>query len=70
MNKLIKPKKQSYTGEDSQVVAYSVVCEAPWASIDLLRVGLALTYSSSPIANGIGIVCVIAYCISTAAYNI
>ncbi len=30
MNKLIKPQKQSYTGERAQVVAYSDTSEMDW----------------------------------------
>ena len=30
MNRLIKPQKQSYTGEDAQVLAYSDICELAW----------------------------------------
>ena len=30
MTKLAKPRKQSYTGEDTQVLAYSDICELAW----------------------------------------
>ena len=32
MNKLVKPQKQSYTGDDTQVVAYSRHCEMAWTT--------------------------------------
>ena len=32
MNKLIKPRKQSYTGEDARVVAYADPCELAWVA--------------------------------------
>ena len=46
MNKLVKPQKQSYTGDDAQVVAYSLACElaailCPGLAIGLLGFGVA-----------------------------
>ena len=68
MNRLIKPQKQSYTGEESQVVAYSLACEIAWTTrICTLRIGLELLYSSSPLAAAVGFVCVVTYYYSTAA---
>ncbi len=32
MNRLNKPRKQSYTGDDTQVVAYSRLCEMTWTT--------------------------------------
>ena len=30
MYKLVKPRKQSYKGEDTRVLAYSDICELAW----------------------------------------
>ena len=45
MNRLNKPRKQSYTGDDTQVVAYSRLCEMTWTT--------AFCTSSLPFLGGV-----------------
>ncbi len=67
MNNLIKPQKQSYTGVDSKVVAYSVACEIAWgASLCTAGAVIVTLYSWSPIAVGVGLGCGATYLISSA----
>ncbi len=62
MNKLIKPQKQSYTGEDSQVVAYSVICEVASAfKTCAISFGVAALVSWHPFFAGATVVCASGY---------
>ena len=66
MNKLIKPQKQSYTGEDSQVVAYSVVCEAALAfKTCAISFGVAALVAWHPYRAGSTAMCFGAYLVSS-----
>ncbi len=68
MSKLIKPQKQSYTGEDSQVLAYSLACEIAWATqYCVALVAVALIFGGPAGVAGVGILCVVIYVVSTSA---
>lgn len=62
MNKLVKPQKQSYAGEDSQVVAYSLICEVADAfKTCAIRYGVAALVSWHPFLGGATAMCAGAY---------
>ncbi len=68
MNRLIKPKERSYTGEDSQVVAYSLACEIAHAAMVctvVAGVGTLLTWLP-PLAAAT-VACFITYTFTSAA---
>lgn len=68
MNKLIKPQKRSYTGEDSKVVAYSLGCEiARYATICTVVAGIGTLLTFSPFLGGITVACALTYVVSSAA---
>ncbi len=68
MSKLIKPQKQSYTGEDSQVVAYSLACEISWATQYCVALAAVAFFFGGPAGmGGVGILCVVIYVVSTSA---
>ena len=70
MSKLIKPQKQSYTGEDSQVVAYSLACEIAWATkVCTVVAGIGTLATWLPILAATTVVCYTTYVISSAACN-
>ena len=70
MNRLIKPQKQSYTGEDAQVLAYARDCEIAWSA--KICVGLAiirLGFTGSPVAALSAADCAIVLFVRTMACN-
>ncbi len=68
MSKLIKPQKQSYTGEDSQVVAYSLACEIAWATkVCTVVAGVGTLMTGLPFLAAITAVCYITYVFSSGA---
>ncbi len=70
MNKLIKPQEQSYTGDDTQVVAYARVCEMAWVTQTICVGGIsaaALLWGVPPILAAIGVSCAIHYVFFAAA---
>ena len=70
MNRLNKPRKQSYTGDDTQVVAYSRLCEMTWvASLCYGSIGAAalLGIAIPPILAAVGVSCFIHYVVFSAA---
>ena len=67
MNKLLKPQKQCYTGEDSKVVAYSIACEiARYATICTVVAGIGTLLTWSPFLGATTVVCAVAYVVSSA----
>ncbi|MCY3736387.1 MAG: hypothetical protein OXG13_08325 [Gemmatimonadaceae bacterium] len=67
MNKLIKPQKQSYTGEDSQVLAYSLACEISRAVPYCVAIAvLGLLFGGPAGLGAVGVTCTIVYVVSTA----
>ena len=76
MNKLIKPQKQSYTGEDAQVVAYADICEMAWvANLCVGGIGVAATVLAATLGNvplllaSWGVSCFLAYVFLSAGCN-
>ena len=68
MNKLIKPTKPSYTGEDSQVVAYSLACEiAHAAKVCTVVAGVGTLLTWLPPLAAVTVVCYITYTFTSAA---
>ena len=70
MNRLIKPQKQSYAGEDAQVLAYSDACEIAWL-MNLCSGGIGaavlLGLAVPPALVAFGVSCFIMYVITSAA---
>ena len=58
MNRLIKPHKQSYTGEDAQVLAYSSVCEMAAILCSGMAIGL-LAFGVAPPVAAVSVSCAI-----------
>lgn len=58
MNRLIKPQKQSYTGEDAQVLAYSSICELAAILCSGVTIGL-LGFGVAPAVVVAGVSCAI-----------
>ena len=62
MNRLIKPRKQSYAGEDAQILAYSTLSEMAWAAGvcagAIGAVGL-LGFVAPPLLAAMGVSCFI-----------
>ena len=58
MNRLIKPQKQSYTGEDAQVLAYSAICEMAAVLCSGVALGF-LGFGVAPAAAGVAVSCAI-----------
>ncbi len=72
MNRLIKPQKQSYTGDDTQVVAYARVCEMAWATticVGGISAAALLGIAVPPLLAAIGVSCFIHYVFFSAACN-
>ena len=72
MNKLIKPHKQSYTGDDAQVVAYADICELAWiANICYGAIAAAglLGFTVPPLAAAMGVSCFVFWIVYSAACN-
>lgn len=68
MNRLIKPKERSYTGEDSQVVAYSLACEiAHAAMVCTVVAGVATLATWLPVLAAVTVSCYITYTFTSAA---
>ena len=68
MNNLVKPQKQSYVGEDFQVLAYSLACEIAWATETCAVVaGVGTLLTGLPLLAGITVVCYVTYVFSSAA---
>lgn len=68
MNKLVKPQKQSYTGEDSQILAYSDTCEMTWATaICTARPWFGL--GRSPFLAATGVTCLLFSTVCSAVRN-
>ena len=68
MNRLIKPKEQSYTGEDSQVVAYSLACEVAYAAkVCTVVAGIGTLATWMPVLAAVTVVCYITYTFTSAA---
>ena len=72
MNKLVKPQKQSYAGEDAQVLAYARICEMAYATTicvggisTVALLGIALP----PLLAAMGVSCFIHYVVFSAACN-
>ena len=65
MSRLIKPQKQSYTGEDSKVVAYSLRCEV--ASVfKYCAIGYGLAaLTGHPVLAGFAATCAGSYIITS-----
>ena len=62
MNNLIKPQKQSYTGVDSKVVAYSLICEVASAFKNCtIRYGVAALASWHPFLAAATVTCASGY---------
>lgn len=69
MNRLIKPQKQSYEGEDAQVLAYSRLSEMAWAaSVCAGAIGAAglLGLAVPPLLAAVGVSCFIHYVVFSA----
>ena len=58
MNRLIKPQKQSYTGEDAQVLAYSRLCEMAAILCSGVTLGL-LGFGVAPAVVVAGVSCAV-----------
>ncbi|MCY3736390.1 MAG: hypothetical protein OXG13_08340 [Gemmatimonadaceae bacterium] len=62
MHKLVKPQKQSYTGEDAQILAYSRLSEMAFAAAACAgaigAVGL-LGFVAPPLLGAMGVSCFI-----------
>ncbi len=58
MNRLIKPQKQSYQGEDAQVLAYSDICEMAAVLCTGVTIGL-LGFGVAPAVVVAGVSCAI-----------
>ena len=62
MHKLVKPQKQSYTGEDAQILAYSRLSEMAFAAITCAgaigALGM-LSIAAPPLLGAIGVSCFI-----------
>ena len=70
MNRLIKPQKQSYTGDDAEVLAYSRISEMAWAAnLGVGAIGALglLGITASPLLAAMGVSCFIHYLIFSAA---
>lgn len=68
MIKLIKPRKQSYTGEDARVVAYSLACEITSATQYCVALaGLGFFFGGPPALGAVAGTCAIVYVFSSAA---
>ncbi len=70
MDKLIKPQKQCYTGEDAQVLAYARDCEIAWGvrtCVGFTTIGYVVT--GSPWGAVAGALLALAYIVSMASYN-
>ena len=70
MNNLIKPQKQSYTGDDSQVLAYSRISEMAWAaSVCVGAIGAVglLGFAVPPLLAAVGVSCFVHYVVFSAA---
>lgn len=70
MNRLIKPQKQSYEGEDAQVLAYARVCEMAWVTQTICVGGIgaaALLWGVPPLLAAMGASCAIHYVFFSAA---
>ena len=69
MNRLIKPQKQSYEGEDAQILAYSRLSEMAWvASVCAGAVSAAslLGIAVPPLLAAVGVSCFIHYVVFSA----
>ena len=70
MHKLVKPQKQSYTGEDAQILAYSRLSEMAWAAGVCVgaigAVGL-LGFAVPPFLAAVGVSCFIHSVVFSAA---
>ena len=58
MNRLIKPQKQSYAGENAQVLAYSSVCEMAAILCSGLAIGL-LGFGAAPAVALVAVSCAV-----------
>ena len=70
MNRLIKPRKQSYAGEDAQILAYSRISEMAWAaSLCVGAIGAAglLGIAVPPLLAAVGVSCFVHYVLFSAA---
>ena len=70
MNGLIKPRKQSYTGDGAQVLAYSRISEMAWvSSLCYGGIGAAalLGVAVSPLLAAVGVSCFVHYVVFSAA---
>ena len=68
MNRLIKPRKQSYTGDDTQVVAYSRLCEMMWTTA-FCTSSLPFLGGSHPFLAAVGVACSIFSIVCSAVSN-
>ena len=70
MNNLIKPQKQSYTGDEGQVLAYADTCEVAWLmNICSGSIGAAalLGLAVPPALIALGVSCFAYYVLFSAA---
>ena len=58
MHRLVKPEKQSYTGENAQVLAYSSVCEMAAVLCSGLAIGL-LGFGVAPAMAAVAVSCAV-----------
>lgn len=62
MNRLVKPQKQSYTGEDAQILAYSRLSEMAFAAAACAgavgAIGM-LSFVAPPLLGAMGVSCLI-----------
>lgn len=68
MNRLNKPRKQSYTGDDTQVVAYSRLCEMTWTTAFCSTSSLPFL-GGSPFLAAVGVTCSIFSIVCSAVSN-
>ena len=68
MNKLVKPQKQSYSG-DTQVLAYSDTCEMTWATAICPGPRPWFGLGGSPFLAAVGVTCLVFSIVCSAVRN-